>query len=70
FTDLTTGWSGSTYCSLDPAGAFFMRLRPGEYSLEVVPGQGATVAPYTTRLSVERQQVTDLGTIVLETDGF
>ncbi|MDE5944301.1 MAG: DUF4382 domain-containing protein [Rikenella sp.] len=68
FTDWATGEVRSTYCALDPAGAFFMRLLPGEYTLEVIPGRGTTAAPYSTRLSVERRQVTDLGTIVLGTN--
>ncbi len=70
FTDVETGWSGSTYCALDPAGAFFMRLRPGRYRFEVVPGAETGVEDYAAQVEVSRQRVTDLGTIVLEAKGL
>lgn len=70
FVDEATGRIQSTYCSIDPAGAFFMRLTPGEYTLEVVPDERAGVRPYSTRIAVVRQQITDLGMIVLETNGY
>lgn len=70
FTDDATGAVSSTYCSLNPAGAFFMRLAPGEYTLDVIPGTRSGVKAYTAKVSVERQQVTDLGVIVLETTGL
>ena len=66
FTNNTNGETASTYCSLDPAGAFFMRLAPGDYTLEVVPADGTNITPYSTTLTVTAQQVTDLGTILLE----
>lgn len=70
FTDDATGKVSSTYCSLNPAGAFFMRLMPGNYTLEVTPRTGSDIRPYTTKVAVERQQVTDLGIIFLETNGL
>lgn len=70
FTDDATGSVRSTYCSVNPAGAFFIRLMPGSYTLDVVPGAEAEFGPYTTRITVERQHVTDLGMIVLGTNGL
>lgn len=70
FTDQATGRVSSTYCSINPAGAFFMRLLPGEYAMDVIPGDAAEVEPYSTRITVERQQITDLGIIVLGTNGL
>lgn len=70
FTDDATGVVSSTYCSLNPAGAFFMRLAPGNYTLDVIPGTRSGVKAYTAKVVVERQQVTDLGVIVLETIGL
>lgn len=69
FTDEATGQVGSTYCSLNPAGAFFKRLLPGNYTLEVVPAADSEIASYTTRIEISRQRVTDLGNIVLESNG-
>lgn len=66
FTDRATGAVSSTYCSLSPAGAFFKRLTPGNYLLEVLPASDSDIEPYTTEIAVARQQVTDLGNIVLE----
>lgn len=70
FTDDATGAVYSTYCSLNPAGAFFMRLAPGEYTLEVLSDPDSGIQAYTAKVSVQRQQVTDLGVIVLETIGL
>lgn len=70
FTDDATGEASSTYCSINPAGAFFMRLLPGDYTLDVIPANGSGIRSYSTRISVAQQQVTDLGTIVLETNGI
>lgn len=66
FTNTASGETISTYCSLDPAGAFFMRLQPGEYTLEIIPPDGAQIIPYSTTVTVSPQRVTDLGTILLE----
>lgn len=70
FTDDATGAVSSTYCSLNPAGAFFMRLPPGDYTLEVIPSGDEGIVTYSSKISVGRQQVTDLGTIILETYGL
>ena len=69
FTNDATGAVSSTYCSLNPAGAFFMRLPPGDYTLEVIPSGGEGGVTYPSGISVGRQQVTDLGTIILGTYG-
>lgn len=66
FTNTASGETASTYCSLDPAGAFFMRLEPGDYTLDILPADGSEIVPYSTPLTITAQQVTDLGTIVLE----
>lgn len=70
FTDDATGTVSSTYCSREPAGAFFIRLVPGEYTLEVIPADAAELNPYTAKVAVTKQGVTDLGIIVLETKGL
>lgn len=70
FTNDATGAVSSTYCSLNPAGAFFMRLPPGDYTLEVIPSGDEGIVTYPSKISVGRQQVTDLGTIILETYGL
>lgn len=69
FTNDATGAVSSTYCSLNPAGAFFMRLLPGDYTLEVILPGDEGMATYPSEISVKRQQVTDLGTIIIETYG-
>lgn len=56
----------STYSALNPAGAFFMRLLPGEYILRVDPRATSGIRPYSVPVDIVAQQVTDLGNIVLE----
>lgn len=70
FTDEVTGEVSSTYCSLNPAGAFFIRLMPGDYTLDVVPRDDSGFGPYTAKVAVTKQGITDLGIIVLGTTGF
>ncbi len=70
FTNDATGAVSSTYCSLNPAGAFFMRLLPGDYTLEVISAGDEGIVTYPSKISVGRQQVTDLGTIILGTYGL
>lgn len=70
FTDDATGAVSSTYCSINPAGAFFIRLLPGDYTLDVTPRDGSGIKPYTAKVSVTKQGVTDLGVIILETTGI
>lgn len=66
FTEQSTGTVSTTYCSTTTAGAFFKRLAPGSYTMEVVPAEDYGIAPYTTSITITGQQVTDLGTIILE----
>lgn len=70
FTDETTGAVRSTYCSINPAGAFFIRLLPGEYTLDVVPRDDSGLRPYTAKVAVTKQGITDLGIIVLGATEF
>ena len=70
FTDDATGAVSSTYCSINPAGAFFIRLLPGGYTLDVVPRDDSGLKPYTAKVTVTKQGVTDLGVIVMETTGL
>lgn len=70
FTDDATGAVSSTYCSINPAGAFFIRLLPGDYTLDVIPRDDSGLKPYTAKVSVTKQGITDLGVIILETIGL
>lgn len=65
FTDNVTGKATSTYCSVNPAGAFFVRLMPGTYTLDVFPSEKMQLENYTGTVTVERQKITDLGIVIL-----
>ncbi|WP_304708528.1 DUF4382 domain-containing protein [uncultured Rikenella sp.] len=67
FIDPATGSVvASTYSSLNPVGAFFMRLLPGEYIFRVDPRATSGIRPYSAPITIASQQITDLGNIVLE----
>lgn len=66
FIDRATGATASTYCSLNPAGAFFMRLLPGDYTLRIDPRAASGIRSYSADITVVAQRVTDLGRIILE----
>ncbi|WP_294600076.1 DUF4382 domain-containing protein [uncultured Rikenella sp.] len=71
FIDPATGSVvASTYSSLNPVGAFFMRLLPGEYILRVDPRATSGIRPYSEPITIVSQQITDLGNIVLERENL
>ncbi len=71
FIDPATGSVvASTYSSLNPVGAFFMRLLPGEYILRVDPRAASGIRPYSEPITIASQQITDLGNIVLERENL